>query len=396
MNTYSGLDQRSEWLRILHRIVGPVFSALARHELKALMPVECKPGHEQERSKFAHLAALSGSLQGAAPWLSLSGLSGEEEAARIDLLKLVRQAVANATDPGSPDFANFTEGNQTIVDAATFSLGLLRSRDCVWNHLDAGVRANVVRCLKQTRKLNPPFNNWLIFAALTESFLCAAGEDWDRMRVDYAIRQHEQWYKGDGMYGDGPFFDFDYYNSYVIQPMLAHILDTVSEVTGEWAAFREPIEKRARRYAQVLERLIAPDGSFPALGRSLTGRTAVFHALAQTALRQKLPAGLTPAQVRCGLTAVIRKVFEAAGTFDSNGWLRIGLCGSQPSIGEFYVSTGGLYGCSNVFLPLGLPPEDPFWQGQDQEWTQARVWSGKEVEADHCLADYDFYTLQVR
>ena len=33
------------------------------------------------------------------------------------------------------------------------------------------------------------------------------------MRIDYALRQHEQWYKGDGIYGDGPQFHFDYYNA---------------------------------------------------------------------------------------------------------------------------------------------------------------------------------------
>ena len=44
------------------------------------------------------------------------------------------------------------------------------------------------------------------------------GADWDRVRVDYALRQHEQWYKGDGTYGDGPDFHWDYYNSLVIHP----------------------------------------------------------------------------------------------------------------------------------------------------------------------------------
>ena len=43
---------------------------------------------------------------------------------------------------------------------------------------------------------------------------------WDPMRVDYAIRSIEQWYKGDGVYGDGPSFHWDYYNSFVIHPML--------------------------------------------------------------------------------------------------------------------------------------------------------------------------------
>ena len=40
-----------------------------------------------------------------------------------------------------------------------------------------------------------------------------SGAGWDRLRVDYALRQHEQWYKGDGVYGDGPQFHWDYYNA---------------------------------------------------------------------------------------------------------------------------------------------------------------------------------------
>ena len=47
------------------------------------------------------------------------------------------------------------------------------------------------------------------------------------MRVDYALRQHDQWYKGDGAYGDGPTFHWDYYNSFVIHPMLLDVLDVV-------------------------------------------------------------------------------------------------------------------------------------------------------------------------
>lgn len=393
-STYSGAEQRVYWWAMLRKIVTPVFDALARNELKKTMPVECKAGFD--RAQFAHLQALACSLHGLGSWLNVGGLTCEEAAAQEELVKLVRTSLANATDPNSPDRVNFTDGQQTIVDSAVLSLGLLRCKKAVWDHLEAGVRANIVGCLAATRKLNPPFNNWLLFAATTEAFLCAAGENWDRMRVDYAIRQHEQWYKGDGMYGDGPFFHFDYYNSFVIQPMLLEILDTVSKVTDEWDAFREPIVKRAQRFAQVLERLVAPDGTFPLIGRLIVGRTSAFHLLAAVALQQRLPAGLPPAQVRCALTAVIRRVLDVSGTFDANGWLKIGLCGSQPSIAENYVSTGILYACTNIFLPLGLPASDPFWTGADEEWTQARVWSGKAVEPDHSITDYDSYILRVR
>lgn len=105
-------------------------------------------------------------------------------------------------------------------------------------------------------------------------------------------------------------------------------------------------QQRARRYAAVQERLIAPDGSFPPIGRSIAYRCGAFHLLAQTALRRALPDGVSPAQVRSALTAVIRRSIEAPGTLDADGWLRIGFCGHQPGIGESYISTGSLYLCS--------------------------------------------------
>jgi len=67
---------------------------------------------------------------------------------------------------------------------------------------------------------------------------------------------------------------------------------------------------------------IGPDGSFPPIGRSIAYRCGAFHALAQAALRKRLPEGVSPAQVRGALTAVIRRSIDAPETFDANGWLR--------------------------------------------------------------------------
>ena len=50
-----------------------------------------------------------------------------------------------------------------------------------------------------------------------------------------------------------------------------------------WTTLQKKEEPRAARYAAVLERMIAPDGSFPALGRSIVYRCGAFHALAQAA-----------------------------------------------------------------------------------------------------------------
>ena len=50
-----------------------------------------------------------------------------------------------------------------------------------------------------------------------------------------------------------------------------------------------PIEDRPRRYAAIQERLISPEGTFPAIGRSLAYSFGAFHHLAEMALRGNSP-----------------------------------------------------------------------------------------------------------
>src|SRR5690606_1748385 len=142
--------------------------------------------------------------------------------------------------------------------------------------------------------------------------------------------------------GDGPEFHWDYYNSFVIQPMLVEALDCVGDEAPEWRALREQARAHLRRWAAIQERLIAPDGSYPVIGRSIAYRCGAFQGLALAALRHLLPAELKPAQARVALTSVIRRTLEAPGTWDARGWLRIGLAGPQPGLGENYISTGSL------------------------------------------------------
>lgn len=85
------------------------------------------------------------------------------------------------------------------------------------------------------------------------------------------------------------------------------------------------------------------------------------------------------------LTAVIKKTLNAPGTFDKGGWLTIGLCGNQPDLADVYNTTGSLYICTNIFLPLGLPETDEFWSSPSLPWTAVKVWSGQDVAGDHAL-----------
>jgi hypothetical protein len=103
------------------------------------------------------------------------------------------------------------------------------------------------------------------------------------------------------------------------------------------------------------------------------------------ALREQLPASLKPAQVRGALTAVIKKTSEAPSTFTKEGWLNLGLYGHQPQLAERYITTGSLYLCAAILLPLGLSETSEFWSAPAEPWTAVKVWSGKDLPADHAL-----------
>ena len=376
-------DDRATWVALLRKLGDPVLTNLANGTLKARMPVEQAAG--ASRQNVTHLEAIGRLLAGLAPWIELPADGSGEAKLRAEYAELARRAIARAVDPASPDYMNFTRERQPLVDAAFLAEAVLRAPRALGESLDASTRRNLIAALESTRAIAPGFNNWLLFSATVEAGLLKLGATWDRVRVDYALRQHDQWYKGDGVYGDGPQFHWDYYNSFVIHPMLLDVLDVCRDEMPAWKELSARVDDRAKRYAAVLERLVAPDGSFPAIGRSIAYRCGAFQLLASMALRRALPEGVSPAQVRGALTAVIRRTLEASETFDANGWLRIGLCGHQPGIGETYISTGSLYLCSVAFLPLGLDAGDPFWSLPAQPWTSVKAWRGDAFPIDHAL-----------
>jgi hypothetical protein len=376
---------RDYWLTTLLRIVDPVLTAASQGQLRAAMPVEAASGQQEGRRAVTHLEALGRTLTGLAPWLELAGAPAAEQARQQRCAEQARQAIAHGVNPQSPDFMNFTQGGQPVVDAAFLAHALLRAPTQLWEKLPAATQAQLVQALQSTRVIKPVYSNWLLFSAIIEAALLKFTGAGDPMRMDYAIREHQTWYKGDGTYGDGPDFHWDYYNSYVIQPMLLDVVGTLVAAGKERPELLETLRTRARRYALVQERLIGPDGSFAAFGRSLAYRCGAFQHLAQVTLQQLLPPELPAGQVRNALTAVIRRTMEPKGTFDAKGWLQIGLCGHQPGIGEGYISTGSLYLCTTAFLPLGLPPTHAFWAEPAQDWTARKIWSGQDVKTDHAL-----------
>lgn len=382
-----GQNEREYLVRSLIRIGDPVLKALSENKLKALMPVEEK---DWNRKNVTYLEAFGRLLSGMAPWLQLGPDATKEGQLRKKYIALAQRCIHNATDPASPDFMNFTEESQPLVDAAFFAQALLRAPEQLWEPLDAKTRTNVINALKSSREITPHANNWLLFSGMVEAALLRFTGEADEMRMDYAINSHFDWYQGDGAYGDGSRFHWDYYNSFVIHPMLLQILATRRDSGNEEKRMKMAFDlafSRAQRYAAVQERLISPEATYPPIGRSLAYRFGAFQVLSKIALMHGLPEDISPEQVRFALYSVIKRQLEAPGTFDENGWLTIGLYGHQPGIGESYISTGSLYLCSEAFLFLGLPANDPLWTRPDKDWTAKKIWAGDPMTLDHAIND---------
>lgn len=376
-------NDRTYWYQLLYKIANPVVSNLAAGTLVKNMPLVTSPTFDSRSPKVSYLEAVGRTYAGIAPWLALPDDATEEGKWRKKMRAEAVQGLDNCFADGSPDQLTFTKDYQPIVDAAYLAQTFLRAPLALWEPLKPATKQAIVKAFKSLRNRKPFKSNWLLFGSITEAFLLSIGEDVDKERMNEGIIKLNEWYKGDGWYGDGPNLAFDYYNSFVIHPMMVDTLAVLLKHKLVETAKYDLAVKRMQRYAVGQERMISPEGTFPPIGRSITYRTGAFQALSQIALMNKFPKEIIPAQVRCALTLVYKNMYDKKGTFDNNGWLQLGFCGHQPQTADYYTSTGSLYMATLSFLPLGLPASDPFWAAPFTPWTAKKAWSGDAFPKDY-------------
>ena len=347
------------------------------------MPVELSPTWDGRPQKVMYMEAFGRLLAGISPWLALPDDGTEESKKREKLRDWALKSLTHAVDPNSKDYLLWEGHTQILVDSSYIANSFLRAPKQLWEPLSAQTKARYIEKFKSLRKITPWNNNWMLFAAMNETFLMSIGEEYDLYRITVAINKFEQWYTGDGMYADGEHFALDYYNSYVIHPMLIDILKVAVNYP---ARTKQPqldlATKRMQRYGEFLERLISPEATFPAFGRSIVYRLAAFQPLSLLALNHQLPKTLPEGQVRNALTAVMKRMNSVEGNFNKQGFLQIGLAGHQPDAANYYTNNGSLYITSLVFLALGLPADDVFWNAPSQDWTNKKAWSGAAFPPD--------------
>lgn len=347
-----------------------------RRECKALMvkivtPVFTNLSHFKSSNQFSAMEAFARCLLGCAPFIEL-----DEDTEAKELGIIARKALEDATNQNSDLFMPFRIPHQSLVETGLMAQALLLAPNTLWHVLSKETKNNIVNAFISTRNIPLRRNNWALFGSVIETFLMTHGYPINERRLKLGIDFFEKdWYVGDGTYSDGDNFHFDYYNSIIIHPLLYEILAKVSMYNN----FREQHTKRLKRWAVILEKLITPDGSFPAIGRSITYRCGVFHALAFCSLKNMLPVELPAPQARLALTRAIKK------TLCCENSLTVGLSGSQPRLAEKYINIGSIYMCCVAFLPLGLSESNPFWQ----ETCDPLMTSWEKAWSCHDLIDRD-------
>jgi hypothetical protein len=130
------------------------------------------------------------------------------------------------------------------------------------------------------------------------------------------------------------------------------------------------IKSRMIIHANFLERLITKDGEYPVFGRSSPYRLAVFNTLALAAYLEIVD---NLGQIKNGLTKVIKKLFDGNQNFTPEGFLKLGINGSQKEYANCYTNTGSLYITCIPFMLLGLPEDSDFWKAELKKNTQEQI-----------------------
>ncbi|MBB6430136.1 DUF2264 domain-containing protein [Algisphaera agarilytica] len=381
----TGLQQREAWIDLVDRIATPVFEHAAAGRIPDAMPMP----PVADRRRYTGLEVFSRTLAGLAPWLEAQpeDVPEREAAIRQRLIDQLYDGLDRGTRTPDQGGWNYNVGDQPLVDAAHLAHAMLRAPKLLIDGLPDEVRQQLRDRLLETRVIQPPLMNWLLFAAIIEIALIRLGEAPDPMRTRQAMEFFDHFYLGDGWYADGFHHTWDYYNSFVIQPMLVDVLENLAPPLPTWDDFRVKAQQRIVRAAEVVERMISPEGTFPPLGRSICYRFGVLHLPGMVALRHELPDTITPAQLRCASTAVIGRFASRPGLFTDDGWLTIGFIGPQPDLPEPYLTHGSMYLCTMGLLPLGLPPQDPFWADPPKPWTSRAMWDGLPAPRDEARYD---------
>ena len=235
-------EVRASWIALLRRLADPVLTNLANGTLKARMPIEQAAG--ASRATVTHLEAL-GRLGRGNLTVDQSSCGRQWRRTPSSRVHQSRRAVRSAVrwNPSSPDFLNFTRERQPLVDAAFLAQGILRAPRALRDGVPPPRRSDT-SWPRSSRRAGSPRASTTGCCSRQPSK--RGSRRWELNGTGYASTTRcdstTSGTRATGTYGDGPAFHWDYYNSFVIQPMLLDVLDVCRDEMPAWKEMAGRVE----------------------------------------------------------------------------------------------------------------------------------------------------------
>ena len=276
---------------------------------------------------------------------------------------LMRRVISEGTDPDHPDYWGPTGSHsQHSVEMAAFGVLLMTVPETAWVPFSEREKDNLLRWLEDIQHVTLVDNNWLFFAVLVQEGLRKIGRadliD-EELQAQY-IQRINDWYLGDGWYGDGPTLPVDHYGAFAIHfYALLYVHFAKDPKPALVKAFRE----RASAFLVPFSYWFAETGEGLMVGRSLTYRFAMAAFWGMAAVCEL--EGMRPGQIK-GIWARQIRSWRDKPFFTADGLMTRGYYYPNFIMCEDYNSPTSPYWAMKAFMPLALSEDSAFWQAEEE------------------------------
>lgn len=276
---------------------------------------------------------------------------------------LLRRVIAEGVDPDHPNYwGPIHDHSQRAVEMAAIGMMLMLLPEQAWRPLETQEKENLVAWIDDIQRVELVDNNWLFFAILVQEGLRRIGRAdlVDEALHDRYLARIEEWYLGDGWYGDGPELPVDHYNGFAMH-FYALLYAQYAEAADPARCHR--FRQRAGLFAVQFAQWFAESGETVMVGRSLIYRfaTAAFWGIATTAEQDELSVGAIK-----GIWARQIRSWRNLPIFTSDGLLTRGYSYPNLIMSEEYNSPTSPYWAMKAFFPLALPEDSAFWRAEEE------------------------------
>ncbi len=277
-----------------------------------------------------------------------------------DWAQLYRQGLASGTDPESDEYwGDVHDHDQLLVEMAAMGLALILVPERIWEPLSDKEKDNLYRWLDFVNTKKAWDCNWRLFAVMVNLGFRKIGRPYNKEVVEAALSRMEDYYYGNGWYGDGVGAHCDYYLPFAIY---FYQLIYAKEMESEDPERCTEIKERAKEFAKGFLYFFSEDGAAVPYGRSMTYRFA--QAAFWSAYAYAEVDGFEPGELKGLILRNLRDWFRQP-IWNNDGTLSIGYSYPNLIMTEGYNAPGSPYWALKTMLILALPEDSAFWQSEE-------------------------------